>query len=37
MAALYQAAKEELERLDKENTELKEMVQGEVFNLARSR
>lgn len=34
---LYLAAMEELARLDKENTELKDMIQGQVFELTHSR
>lgn len=34
---LYLAAREELARLDKENTELKDMIQGQVFELTHSR
>lgn len=34
---LYLAAREELARLDKENTELKDMIHGQVFELTHSR
>ena len=34
---LYLAAREELDRLDKENTELKDMIQAETNELTRSR
>ncbi len=37
LQGLYLAAREELDRLDKENGELKEMVQSGVYDVGRSR